>query len=381
MAARSFSTTAPQGDGLAKSLGEARSHVLSPTCGIVFVAGALARQTAQVGALIRSAWKGVPALVVPGAGILTERGEVEGASAASGILWSGGRAHPFAVADDATEFGDALSRSLSSLMPKEKTSTTLLFPRPEAFPPAALDQLPLFAPSTFLFGAGAVGGSGVCVTSSGEVLDGRAVGLIVTGLATPIVEASPACRLLTPFAPIDEVSGGMVLSVGGRPALDLLSSSASGATTQSGSQPVVFAAIAEDPPDEDGVERFIVRPVRGIDPSRRGVMVGPEAKVGVRFAFAVRDGAAARTHLEATARRVAKNALGSAPGFGIFLTCSGRGQGLYGAPDVESRILRQRFGDLPIAGMHSAFEIAPAGAGRAQMQLFTGVLALFRSPS
>jgi small ligand-binding sensory domain FIST len=203
----------------------------------------------------------------------------------------------------------------------------------------------------------------------------------VTGLATPIVEASPACRLLTPFAPIDEASGGMVLSVGGKAALDLLSSSAAGATSQSGSQPVVFAAIAEDPPDEEGVERFVVRPVRGIDPTRRGVMVGPDAKVGVRFAFAVRDGAAARTHLEGTARRVAKNALGSAPGFGIFLTCSGRGQGLYGAPDVESRILRQRFGDLPIAGMHAAFEIAPAGAGRAQMQLFTGVLALFRSPS
>ena len=379
MAARSFSTTALQGDGFAKTLSEARSHVSTPTGGIIFVTGALARQTAQVGALVRSAWKGVPVVVVPGAGILTERGEVEGAAAASGLLWSGGRTLSFAIPDDATDFNEALSRSLASRAPKDKASTTVLFPRPEAFQPSALDDLASFAPSTCLFGAGAVGGAGVCVTPAGEVLGGRAVGLVVTGMATPIVDASPSCRLLTPLTPIDDASGGMVLSVGGRPALDLLSSLAG--VAPSGAQPVVLAAFSDQPPDEDGHERFILRPVRGIDPSRRGVMIGPDARPGVRFAFAVRDGAASRADLEATARRIAKHALGSAPGFAIFLTCAGRGQSLYGAPDVESRILRQRFGDLPIAGMHSAFEIAPCGPGRAQMQLFTGVLALFRSPS
>jgi hypothetical protein len=48
---------------------------------------------------------------------------------------------------------------------------------------------------------------------------------------------------------------------------------------------------------------------------------------------------------------------------------------------VEARILRQRFGDLPIVGMHSAFEIVPWAPGEARLALYTGVLALFRSPS
>jgi small ligand-binding sensory domain FIST len=121
--------------------------------------------------------------------------------------------------------------------------------------------------------------------------------------------------------------------------------------------------------------------VRGIDPTRKGVMVGPEVKPGVRLAFAVRDAAAARAGRESPARDLSHQALGAAPRFAIFLSCAGRGQGLYGAADVEARILRQRFGDLPIAGMHSAFEIVPWGPGEARLALYTGVLALFRSPS
>lgn len=124
-----------------------------------------------------------------------------------------------------------------------------------------------------------------------------------------------------------------------------------------------------------------MRPVRGIDPARRGVLIGPDAARGAKLAFAARDGAQARRNLECAAREVSEQARGSAPRFALFLSCAGRGQGLYGAPNVDARILRQRFPDLPIAGMHSSFEIAPRGDGTARMQLYTGVLALFRSPS
>jgi small ligand-binding sensory domain FIST len=145
---------------------------------------------------------------------------------------------------------------------------------------------------------------------------------------------------------------------------------------------VVFVALADAAAEgASEADRYIVRPVRGIDPARRGVMVGPEVKPGMRLAFAVRDAAAARAGLEAAARTISQQALGAAPRFAIYLSCAGRGQGLYGAPDVEARLLRQRFGDLPIAGMHSAFEIVPWGPGEARLALYTGVLALFRSPS
>jgi small ligand-binding sensory domain FIST len=373
--------------------------------------------------------------------VLSERGEIEGASAASGVLWSGGRAAPFAVPPDSgDEGGDdddeeaaerargkpgaAAIREALTAMGRPRSATALVFARPESFSPELLDGLlseasrPLDprsatqaldarsaqqATKICVFGAGTVGSPAMTLSADGKLATGPLAGLLVSGLAPPIVESTPACRLLCPFAPIEEASGGLVLRVGGRSALDLLSSltseigaSKEGAT--SGSQgaaragsrespqqgrgaPIVFAAIAEDEPGPDGRERYLVRPVRGIDPSRGAVMIGREARVGVRFAFGVRDASAARAGLEAAARSVATSALGAAPRFAIYLTCAGRGHSLYGATDVEARILRQRFGDLPIAGMHSSFEIVPSSPESAKLALYTGVLALFRSPS
>ncbi len=376
MSARSFFITAPTTDGLSRPLAAVRGDVSSPAGGLVFVSGALTQDLERIAAEVRAVWRGVTTCIVPGAGVLTERGEVEGASAVSGLLWSGGKVAPLSLGENGSP---AALREAIVTAAGGRAATVLLFPRSD-FSPEMLQGTS--APNVCLFGAGTVGAAAVVVTASGEIIQGRAAGLVIGNTAPPIVESTPACRLLTPFRRIDEVAGGLVLRVEEQSALELLSScvpeirgAAASGTPQP--QPVVFAALA----DAGASDRYVVRPVRGIDAARGGVMVGAEARPGVRLAFAVRDAAAARSGLEAAARTVSQQALGSAPRFAVYLSCAGRGQGLYGAPDVESRILKQRFGDLPIAGMHSAFEIAPWGAGEARIALYTGVLALFRSPS
>ena len=384
MAARSFNTTVTTLDTLARPLAAARADVSTPAGGIVFVSGALTQELPRVAELVRTAWRNVPVCVVPAAGVITERGEVEGASAVAGILWSGGRVTPIAVGESGS--AGALREALAGAATGRAT-TVVLFPL-SVFAADIIDGVGAASPGMRVLGAGTVGGAAITLTASGEALRGRAVGLALHGLAPPLVEFTAACRLLTSLARVDEVNAGMVLSVDGQPALDLLSScmpeirgAAQGGAGPTQPQPVVFVALADPEPAADGTDRYVVRPVRGIDPSRRGVMVGAEVKPGMRLAFAVRDAAAARAGLEAAARSLSQQAMGAAPRFALYLSCAGRGQGLYGSPDVESRILRQRFGDLPIAGMHSAFEIVPWGPGEARLALYTGVLALFRSPS
>jgi small ligand-binding sensory domain FIST len=377
MAARSFCTMVASGEGLGRTLAGVRGEVSSPTGGVIFVTGTLTQDVAGVAEQARAAWRGVPVCVVPAAGVLTERGEIEGSPAAAGILWSGGKVQPLSLPDSTSP--SALRETLGTLV-GPRAGTVLLFPRSD-FSSDMLEGLGAAVPNACIFGAGTVGGAAIVVTATGEMLRGRAAGLCILGSAPPLVEFSAACRLLTPLRRIDETAGGLVLSIDGTPALELLSSCVPelrgvGAGT-SAPQPVVFAALAGN----EGDDRFVVRPVRGIDPTRKGVMIGPDARPGVRVAFAVRDAAAARSGLESAARTLSQKALGSAPRFAIYLSCAGRGQGLYGTADVESRILRQRFGDLPIAGMHSAFEIVPWGPGAARLALYTGVLALFRSPS
>jgi small ligand-binding sensory domain FIST len=329
----------------------------------------------------------------------------------------------FAASDDEPDLGVALAQALRDAS-GERPGTALLFARPDSFRSDALESLPASLGKLRILGAGTAGRSAVVVDADGQSRRGRITGMVIAGLAPPIVIDSPACKLLGEFAEIEEVEAGMVLRIGGRPALDVLSA---GAASTGGTQPLVLAAIADE---ERGVapvtqERtvaaggsgsfqlagfgshaakeyataqaavaaasagagltarssYLVRPVRGIDPTRRGVLVGPDAAPGAMLAFAARDADAARRNLEVAVREVANQVKGSAPRFALFLSCAGRGQGLYGAPGVDARILRQRFPDLPIAGMHSSFEIAPRGDGSARMQLYTGVLALFRSPS
>jgi small ligand-binding sensory domain FIST len=387
MSARSFCTALSGSEGLARPLAAVRGDVSAAAGGLVFVSGAATQDLDRVADQVRAAWRGVPVCIVPTGGVLSERGEIEGASAASGILWSGGRATPFSVGDGASagEVGETLAAASTpeGAAAARRTATALLFARSD-FASDMLEGVTSGSTWTTFFGAGTVGAAAIALSATGEILRGRAAGLVLHGLASPLVETTAACRLVTPFHTVSEVSGGLVLRVGDTPALDALSSCVpelrgagqAGATLP---PPVVFVALAD--PGDAAEPRYVVRPVRGIDPTRRGVMVGPDVKPGTRLAFAVRDASAARAGLEAAARRLSEAARGSAPRFALFLTCAGRGQGLYGAPDVESRILRQRFGDLPIAGMHSAFEIVPWAPGEARLALYTGVLALFRSPS
>jgi small ligand-binding sensory domain FIST len=142
--------------------------------------------------------------------------------------------------------------------------------------------------------------------------------------------------------------------------------------------------VLADEPDlrsgETGRPALVVRGIQGVDPDRRAIVVSDELREGMRVAFAVRDGRAAREDFEAMTRELEREIAGAAPRFGVYLNCAGRGSGLYGAHDIDAKILRARFPGLPFAGMASSFEIAPH-FGRPTMQLYTGVFALFTSPS
>lgn len=379
MPAKSFCTSITSNDSFTRVLRDTRSAVPSASAGLVFVSGG-GTHVRHVAEQLRQAWKGVPTVVVPGAGVLHERAEVEGTAAAAGLLWSQGRANVFAVnesADDAVGLGKIIGSAFGP-----KATTAIVFHYAESFDPDTLEGIAQASPTTHVFGAGTVGKPASMISSDGEVIDAPAVGLALSGMARPITVTSSACRLLSGLEPIEEVSGGLVLRIGNQRALEALSRCTVDKSPDQEPPPVVFAALAEahDAPT-DGRTRFFVRPIRGIDTTRRGIMVGNEARPGVRMGFAIRDAATARAELDTSARFVAQNMLGSAPNFGIYLTCAGRGQNLYGTPDVEVRILRQRFGDLPIAGMHSAFEISPGDKRPPRLELYTSVLALFRTLS
>jgi small ligand-binding sensory domain FIST len=217
------------------------------------------------------------------------------------------------------------------------------------------------------------------IDQRGEVCQG-ALGVLVTGIRTSVLKTTRGFRLVTPLRPVTRVRGALLLEIAGEPALDVLSLAGEALD----GQPLIFVALAKgsDVAAAEGrLPDLLLRPIQGVDPVRRGILVSDEVAPDETYAaFAVRDGAAARSDLEALGRDVVRECAGAAPRFGLYVNCAGRGSNLYDAPHVDTRAFRSKLGDIPIAGFQSAFELAPYH-GALHLQLYTGVLTLFTSPS
>src|SRR4051812_49363734 len=68
-----------------------------PAGGLVLVSGGMATKLESLAESVGRAELGFPVLLASGSGILTDRGEVEGESAAAGLLWLGGVADAWVV--------------------------------------------------------------------------------------------------------------------------------------------------------------------------------------------------------------------------------------------------------------------------------------------
>ncbi len=390
--AHSFTFTGEDPEKAARAFAQAARRVTRPSGALVFAAGVLGERLVDLGRAVAHAMPGLPICLAAGAGVVSERGEVEGQAAATGIVWNGGTAQPFSVSGhNAEAVGSQLSEAIRKSESHGRNLTALVFARPNGLQPHVLEPLGELR-RTRVLGAGTVGEAPIiAIGADGSINPGPAGGMVLSGLTTPLVRASAACRLLMPLKVISKTRGSMVLEIEGAPALDVLSSVADNLEDQ----PLVFVALAApptqdplhvDPAFERRSERqqerpeVLIRAVQGVDPVRRGLVVSDEVRPGMRLAFAVRDAKAAREDLQTAVRELLREANGAAPRFGIYLNCAGRGSGLYGQKDVDLKILKARLGELPLAGMQSSFEVSEVG-GKPALQLYTGVLGVFTAPS
>lgn len=357
-------------------LREAAQSLGRPAGAILVMTGTVAQKLDVIAHAVGRAELGFPVLLASAAGVITERGEIEGESATAGLLWVGGAGDAWVVADSETEPCQGLRRELEARNPSGRAETAVLFVRPNGVQPHDLEALRGLK-TTRILGAGTVADSKVyAVAASGQVSEGRAGAFTLRGLPAPVLGSSPACKLLMPLREISEVRGSMVLAIEGEPALEVLSTVAHALVDQ----PLVFVALATERAVESVRPPLMLRAVQGVDPSRHGLIVSEEVRAGMRMAFAVRDASAARADFEMRLREIARESAGAAPRFGLCVNCAGRGLSLYKNADTDLRMLKARFGEIPWLGLFSSFEIAPHG-GEPALQLYTAVVGLFTAPS
>jgi len=373
----SFSLLTHRPEAIAPVLGNALRGLGAPAGGgAVFLGGSIGRFLLEAAQAVKTVADGVPIIVAAGAGVMTERGEIEQAPAIAGIVWRGRRASAFALDADRAE-GD-LSNRVSTAATNAlggRSGAVLLFATRERVSPADLLGLDRDGPAPILFGGGTLGRPGAVAVVGDKLLAGDVVGLAIQAPALPIVRVSPACKLLDDLEVVTEADGALLLRLGSRSALEVLSSMAPRAPRGR-----VVVLVVESVREGARAPQLIIRGIRGVHERRAGLVISEDVAVGMRVGFATIDAAAARDGLEASLRQISRETRGGVPLFGLYIDCAGRGSSLHGEKDVDVELIRARWPGLPFAGIKSAFEIGPGRRG-ATTHLYSGVFALFHAPS
>jgi small ligand-binding sensory domain FIST len=211
-----------------------------------------------------------------------------------------------------------------------------------------------------------------------EVVRGALVALALAGPA-PVIGVGQGCEPIGEPYVVTRGEGNLVQAIAGRPALEVLRDAIR--TVPDGPRRVsragIFAGLAMDPA-KSPLERgdFLVRNLAGVDRESGTVAVAGDVRIGQTIQFQIRDAEAARADLAAMLDRVRRALGGRRPGFGLYANCAGRGRGLFGVPDHDTRLIRARLGAFPLAGFFGNGELAPVG-GANFFHTYTGALVVF----
>lgn len=179
------------------------------------------------------------------------------------------------------------------------------------------------------------------------------------------------CAPLGPVRMITEGHDYLIMSIDGRPALDVLCEDIgeewSNELPQVGPNiHLAFPLTHSDRPD------YLVRNLVGIDPTRRWLAVGAHVTSGEPLMVVRRGAAGALADLEVMVRGLAGRLGGRPPRGGLYFSCVARGEHLFGRPGDELAVIGQTLGPMPLAGFACGGEIC-----NGRLYGYTGVLAVF----
>ena len=125
---------------------------------------------------------------------------------------------------------------------------------------------------------------------------------------------------------------------------------------------------------------FLIRNVVGMDQRTGALAIGEMLKEGQLVQFHLRDAETSAQDLTFVLERyAADNRENEVPGALLF-SCLGRGQYLYGRPNHDTEIFRDKLGQVPLGGFFCNGEIGPVG-GTTFLHGYTSSFGLFRSRS
>jgi small ligand-binding sensory domain FIST len=240
-------------------------------------------------------------------------------------------------------------------------------------------------PQLTVVGGGATedGSVGETFQFCGDVVSSNSVaGMLLSGDFHINSAAALACAPLGTMHRVTAARENIILELDGRKAFEVFAEAAGPLAADLRRALVfVFLGVPLEQGSGDRLQRgsFYVRNIIGASEEHGAIAVAHRPKPGDSVGFVLRDAERSRNELKATLETLQMRNQ-APPAFGLYFDCISRGSGLYQIPDHDSAYIGQYFGQLPVAGFFTGFEIGPLGTATGLLQ-YSGVLALISERS
>jgi small ligand-binding sensory domain FIST len=230
-------------------------------------------------------------------------------------------------------------------------------------------------------GARAPGGN--VLWAGSRVTDGGAVGVALRGDIAVDTVVAQGCRPIGVPMAVTRCHRNLLLELDGKPPVQVIQElipELPEADRRLLAQALFLGVVMDELLLEPRAGDFLIRNLIGVDPERGALAVGEHLRKGQTVQFHLRDARTSAGDLRAVLDRFAATP-GATPARGALLfSCLGRGEYLYGSADHDSRMFRDRVGEVPLGGFFCNGEIGPVG-GATRIHGYTSSFGIFRTRS
>jgi small ligand-binding sensory domain FIST len=202
------------------------------------------------------------------------------------------------------------------------------------------------------------------------ITEGGLSGVLFSNQVAVMTRLSQGCTPLGKRHEITHCEHNVIQRLDGRPALDVFKEDI-GPRLADDLEKVAGYIFAGLPIPGTDTGEYLVRNLVGIDPEHKLLAIGELVQPGQTIMFTKRDRASAQRDLQRMLENL-RDHLPHPPRGGIYISCLGRGQYLFGEHSEELRQIREVLGDFPLVGFFANGEIS-----HTRLHGYTGVLSVF----
>ena len=235
--------------------------------------------------------------------------------------------------------------------------------------PMLISQLHKELPGGYLVG-GISSSQGSHPQIADQLLDGGLSGVVFNDQVAVATGLTQGCSLIGERHTISDCDSNVLSGIDNRPALDVFSEDIGEILARNLERAAGYIFVALPIKGSDTGD-YLVRNLIGVDTRGKRIAIGDIIYPGQRIQFCRRDGKTAREDMQRMLDEL-QGRLSATPKGGLYYSCLGRGQALFGTDNDELDMIRETLGDFPLVGFFANGEIC-----NDQLYGYTGVLTVF----